>query len=93
MVWLKSARGAAAWGASAGFHRVLAWSILIALTLWFASMLQTLASGLITEESTALPSVCISQNSSTEAVLQDGDDTRARFLWSYCRSAREKRAP
>ena len=65
--------------------RALAWSALIASTILFALLLQSLAaSALVAPRSAEPPATC---QSTAGAALADGDDVRARFLADLCRTA------
>jgi hypothetical protein len=64
--------------------QALAWSLLGAIVLLAAAMLQAIAStALIAQQPAAAPTVCLTP-SATNPALHDGDDVRARFLSSLC---------
>ena len=63
----------------------LAWSVLIAITLVLALLLQALvATALVASESAVPPAAC---RSTAGAALAHGDDVRARFLADSCAGA------
>lgn len=70
--------------------RVVAWSVLVSLTLALVFVVQALAMRATTETPPSQPSrpyedICLSPFPLT-AALGDGDEVRARFLASFCRN-------
>jgi hypothetical protein len=66
-------------------RRMLAWSVLMAITVLLAVLLQSLAaSALVAPRSATPPAAC---QTPAGAALADGDDVRARFLADACRTA------